>query len=391
MRKIITIFLSISIGLSAMSYQQFKKYTKKHAKTLRSQALSLRVTQEKNKILLRTQNPRLELEASRFNSNVIKTKFGYSAIVTQQVRTGNYYRGLSDKARASVLLQQAYIRDGKAGFFREVENIYTEYVYQAKLLRLLKEEYHLSNKMTNMVYQRYKTGSENRVAYLQAKTDTMMLKTQMHTTKNGMNKLYYQLLAVAGLTKRVSLQKHFIYSVSSKTNFVHRRNAKKKIFEAKKRLLQSQIRINKSRINSYEVYGGVENEPEQSILRVGISLPLPVWNKKNEEKALAKLQMGQLRLDKEQLNINLYTQKKMLKASIKELSKQYYSLKKLKKEQKILNAMLQEGYKIAQGSVFVMMNAKNKFIQTQKSLLQTQKNINNQKIELRYIQGQYND
>jgi len=53
--------------------------------------------------------------------------------------------------------------------------------------------------------------------------------------------------------------------------------------------------------------------------------------------------------------------------------------------------LLQEGYKIAQGSIFVMMSAQNKLIQTQKSLLQTQKMINNQKIELRFIQGQYND
>jgi hypothetical protein len=38
-----------------------------------------------------------------------------------------------------------------------------------------------------------------------------------------------------------------------------------------------------------------------------------------------------------------------------------------------------------------MMNAKNKLIQTQKSLLQTQKTINNKKIDLRFIRGQYND
>jgi len=63
----------------------------------------------------------------------------------------------------------------------------------------------------------------------------------------------------------------------------------------------------------------------------------------------------------------------------------------LKKEQQLLNDLLQEGYEISQGSIFVMMNAKNKLIQTQKSLLQTQKIINNKKIDLRFIQGQYND
>ncbi len=391
MKRIITIFLSLSLGLFAMSYEQFKKYTEKNAKALQSQALSLQTTQEENKILLRTQNPTLELEASRFNPDIVESDFGYSVIASQTVRTGNYYGGLEDQATASTLLQQAYVRDGKAGYFRTLENLYTEYVYQSKLLALLKEEYTLSNKMTDMVHERYKNGSENRVAYLQAKTNTMMLKTQMYTTKQEMHRLYYQLLAIAGLSKKVSLEKHFIYSVSTQTSSVLKTSPKEQILEAKKKLLESKIRINESSINSYEVYGGIEDEPEQSILRVGVSIPIPIWNDKSEEKALAKLQMQQLSLDKEQLSIDLISQKEMIKASIQELSEQYRSLKNLKKEQQILNDMLQEGYKIAQGSVFVMMNAKNKLIQTQKSLLQTQKNINNQKIELRFIQGQYND
>lgn len=391
MKRIITIFLSLSLGLFAMSYEQFKKYTEKNAKALQSQALSLQTTQEENKILLRTQNPTLELEASRFNPNIIESDFGYSVIVSQTVRTGNYYGGLEDQATASALLQQAYVHDGKAGYFRTLENLYTEYVYQSKLLALLKEEYTLSNKMTDMVHERYKSGSENRVAYLQAKTDTMTLKAQMYTTKNEMHRLYYQLLAIAGLSKKVSLEKNFIYSVSTQTNSVLKTSPKEQILEAKEKLLESKIRLNESSINSYELYGGIEDEPEQSILRVGVSIPLPIWNDKSEEKTLAKLQMQQLSLDKEQLSIDLNSQKEMIKASIQELSKQYHSLKNLKKEQQILNDMLQEGYKIAQGSVFVMMNAKNKLIQTQKSLLQTQKNINNQKTELRFIQGQYND
>ena len=73
------------------------------------------------------------------------------------------------------------------------------------------------------------------------------------------------------------------------------------------------------------------------------------------------------------------------------LSTQYQALKKLKAEQTALNQLLLEGYEIAQGSIFEMMNAKNRLIQTRKSLLQTQKMINTQKIELRFIQGQYND
>jgi len=391
MKKIIMIFLTLGLSAYGMSYQQFKKNAQKNAKILQRQTLSLKTTQEENKILLRTQNPIFGLEASRFNPDTVNSTFQYSGSISQTVRTSNYYGGLEDKANASTLLQQAYVREGEAGYLRTLEKLYTAYVYQSKLLFLLQQEYKLSTKVTGIVKQRYKNGSENRVAYLQAKTDTLSLKTQMFTTKQDMNSLYYQLLAIAGLTKKISLEKRFIYPVSTKVEGTSNINTKQQIIEAKVKLLECKMRMNESSIESYELYGAIEDEPDQSIIRVGIAIPLPIFNNKSEEKTLAMLQQQQLTLDNEQLTIDIHSQKEMIKASIRELNNQYYALKTLKKEQQVLNDLLQEGYKIAQGSIFIMMNAKNKLIQTQKSLLQTQKIINNQKIELRFIQGQYND
>jgi len=391
MKKIIMIFLTLGLSAYGMSYEKFKKYTQKNAKVLQSQVLSLQTTQEQNKILLRSQNPIFGLEASRFNPQGTDSSFQYSGSISQTIRTGNYYSGLEEKADANTLLQQAYVRDGKAGYIRTLENFYTEYVYQSKLLTLLQEEYTLSNKVNHIVKQRYENGSENKVAYLQAKTDTLSLKTEMFTTKQEMNALYYQLLAIAGLTKKVHLEKQFIYSISSQIATSSHTNPKQQILQAKEKLLKSQIRMNESSIESYDLYSSIEDEPDQSIVRIGISIPLPIFNDKSEEKMLAKLQREQLTLDSEQLEIDIFTQKERLKSSIKELVNQYQALKTLKKEQQLLNDLLQEGYKISQGSIFIMMNAKNKLIQTQKSLLQTQKNINNKKIDLRFIQGQYND
>ncbi len=385
------IFLTLGLSAFGMSYQQFKKHTLSNAKVLQSQALSLQTTQEENKILLRTQNPTLNLEASQFDPDLGSSSFGYAFTASQNIRTGNYYEGLEAKANASALLQQAYIKNGKAGYIKRLETLYTSYVYQSKLLFLLQEEYKLSNKVTGMVQERYTNGSENRVAYLQAKTDTLSLKTELYSTKQQMHSLYYQLLALAGLTTGLSLDKTFIYSVTPTKMQATKEHPKQQILQAKGKLIESQIHMNDSSINSYELYGEMESEPEQSILRVGLSIPIPVFNDRSEEKALAKLQMQQLSLDKEQLGIDLNTQKEILHSSIRELSGQYNSLKTLKREQTILNDLLQEGYKIAQGSIFMMMSAKNKLIQTQKSLLQTHKMINLQKIELYFLQGAYND
>jgi len=391
MKKIIMLFFTLSLTLFGMSYTKFKKHTLKYSKVLQSQNLSLQTTVQENNILLRTANPTLNLEASRFDPDFSSSNFGYSVSASQTIRTGNYLDGLRDKAYASTLLSKAYVVQGKARYIKTLERLYTEYVYQSKLLSLLQQEQTLSNRVTHMVKERYENGSENKVAYLQAKTETLVLKTQMHTTKQQVETLYYQLLAIAGFNKKVSLEKKFIYSVSHQTKESSKFSPKEQIVLAKEKLYASQMRMNESSFQSYEISTGIEQEPDQSILRLGISIPLSLHHDKREERTLARLKIQQLKLDNEQLSIDIQSQKQMLKASIKELSLQYNALKMLQKDQQSLTTLLKEGYQIAQGSLFQLMNAKNRLIQTRKSLLQIQKKINDQKIELRFLQGDYND
>jgi outer membrane protein TolC len=391
MKKIIMFFFTFSLTLFGMSYAKFKEHTLKNSKILKSQQLSLQVTQQENNILLRTSNPTLNLEASRFDEEIGNNSFGYSVSASQTVRTGSYMDGIKDKTYASTLLRKAFVRQGKAGYIKGLEGLYTAYVYQNKILSLLQQEYKLSNKVTSMVKERFQNGSDNKVSYLQAKTETLALKTQMYTTKQQLNSLYYQLLSTAGFRKKVSLEKKFIYSVSSKTKNSSKLSPEQQILQAKEKLYQSDLSMNKSSFQNYDVYAGMEKEPYQSILRLGVNIPLAMHNDRSEERMLAKLQGQQTKLDREQLSLNIHSQKQMLKASIRELSAQYFTLKTLQKEQQELTSLLQEGYKIAKGSLFEMMSAKNKLIQTRKALLQTHKNINDQKIELRFLQGDYND
>ena len=391
MMKTIILFFTLSLTLFGMSYKEFKAYTLKHSNILKSQTITLQTAQQQNNILLRTANPILSLEASRFDEKAGGDSFGYAVSATQSIRTGSYMDGLQNKAYASTLLSKAFVTQGRAGYLKAFEGLYTQYVYQNKMLTLLKQEYTLSNKVTEMVKERYQSGSENKVAYLQARTETLTLKTQMYTTKQQQSTLYYQLLAIAGLNKKISLPKQFIYSVSSKTKNSSRLSPQQHLIEAQEKLYQSDLTMNHSSFQNYDLYAGMEKEPEQSILRFGLNIPLSIHNDRSEERMLAKLKMQQTDLDKKQLTVSTHSQKQMIKAAIRELSSQYYALRSLQKEQQELTTLLQEGYKIAKGSLFQLMTAKNKLIQTRKALLQTQKIINDQKIALRFLQGDYND
>jgi outer membrane protein TolC len=392
MKKIIMIFLAFGLSAFGMSYEKFKNHTLKHSKVLQSQTLSVQTTEQENNILLRTSNPILTLEAASFDENLVNNRHsGYTFSASQTIRTSSYMNGIQDNTQASALLRKAFVTQGKAGYIKALETLYTAYVYQNKLLSLLEQEYTLSKKVTHMVKERFENGSDNKVSYLQAKTETLALKTQRYSTRQQINSLYYQLLATAGLRKKVSLEKQFIYSISSKTKNSSKLSPDQQILQAKEKLYQSHLNMNQNSFQSYDLYTGFEKEPYQSIVRVGVNVPLSLHNDRSEERMLAKLKGQQTQLEQEQLSLNVHSQKQMFKASIRELSMQYGALKMLQKDQKSLTALLQEGYKIAQGSLFQLMTAKNRLIQTRKSLLQTHKMINNQKIELRFLQGDYND
>jgi len=392
MTKIIILFLTFSLTLFGMSYRKFKDHTLKHSKVLQSQALTLQTTEQENNILLRASNPILTLEAASFDEEIVNNRHsGYTISASQTIRTGSYMEGIKDNTHASALLREAFVTQGKAGYIKALERLYTAYVYQNKLLSLLQQEYTLSGQVTHMVKERFENGSDNKVSYLQAKTETLALKTQMYSTRQEVNSLYYQLLATAGLKKKVSLEKRFIYSISSKTKNSSKLSPDQQILQAKEKLYQSHLSMNQSSFQSYDLYTGFEKEPYQSIVRVGVNVPLSLHNDRSEERMLAKLKGQQTQLEQEQLSLNVHSQKLMFKTSIGELSMQYKALKMLQKDQKSLSSLLQEGYKIAQGSLFQLMTAKNKLIQTRKALLQTQKMINDQKIALRFLQGDYND
>ena len=391
MKKIIMIFLGFSLTAFGMSYAKFKKHTLKHAKVLQSQELDVQKIKHENNIALRTPNPTLGVEVGRYDPEFSGAAYGYRISASQTVRTHGYLDALSSKAKAHTLLSRAYVKEGKAKYIKSLEDLYTEYVYASKMLSLLKQEIKLSSKMMRVAKERYVNGSETKVSYLQAKTQTLTLKTQMHTTKQKMNSLYYKLLAQGGFSKKVSLSKKFIYSVSNKNKRSKKLNTQQKILLAKEKLYASQIRMHENHFNSYDISTELEKEPEQSILRLGISLPLPLRHNKEEEKALARLKLAQLKLDQGQFSLDMKSQKKMFKSSIRELSQQYHALKNLKKEQQSLTHLLTEGYNIAQGSLFELMLTKNRLIQTKKSLLLTHKEINHMKIALRLIQGDYGD
>ena len=391
MSKIIPIFLILTLYSSAISYQSLKKHALKNATVLQKQELNLAIITQQNNIIMRTQNPTLNIEASHFNPEFANKEFGYGVTASQTIRTNGYYDAQEAQNSASVQLQERYTQQTKARYSRNFDRLYTQYVYESKRVTLFQDEYQLASKITKMIHAQYQNGSGTKVDYLQAKTSMLALKTQISTSKQVANRYLYQLLALAGFSKKVSLSKKFLYKTSINKPNKSKKTIKEQILMAKNELLKKKLALQQHTFKQYSLYGGIEKEPEQSILRFGVAVNLPIFNKNKEEQMLTKLQMMQLSLDKKQLTRTNALKKEQLRYTLQAIKEQSLGLNRLKKEQKNLFRLLQEGYNISKGSVFMMVNAQKRLIQTQKSLLLTQQLFNAKTIELHFLQGAYND
>ncbi len=390
-RKVLTLSLGFSLTLFGMEYQTFKEEVRKHAKILQSQDISLQMAEEESRILLRSSNPELGLELAGYDQDAGDTTLGYAASLRQRVRTGSFMEGLKMKVKASELLAKAYTAQGRAGYMKTLEKLYTEYVYESQMLTLLVREQKLLARVAHMVQIRYQSGSDTKVSYLQAKSEADVLNTQIYTAKAKKETLYRQLLSIASLQKEVALDAKFIYPVSLPDLKNIKTSPEQQLLYAKEKLYKSQYRMNQKSFQSYDIVASVEEEPDQTIGRVGVDIPLALFNTRKEERSLAKLKMHRAKLQNEQLAIETEAQKRIHLNTIKALVSQYRALKRLQGEQQELVTLLEEGYKIAKSSVFNLMRAKNKLIETRKALLKTQKEINEQTIALRFLEGAYND
>ena len=63
----------------------------------------------------------------------------------------------------------------------------------------------------------------------------------------------------------------------------------------------------------------------------------------------------------------------------------------LEKDQNELLLLFEEGYRISKGSLLDLLLTKRKLVSTRKTLIETVKLLNEQKIQLNYLQGKYND
>jgi len=379
----------VCASLSAQSFEIFLQNALQNSPYLQANNLNKEQAQEFSSLTTRYKNPTLELEASNFSPDLGESEIGYRFALRQPIRLWGVSANREDFAAAKEEQSLSLVRLKRAEFVREISLVFSEYKSALSAEVLAKEELIISEKIVEISKARYKNGTVARVKYLQAKVDQHRVKNRLDELAIKRLKSYYKLLTLSGLSEEVEIGSDYIFtlSVSSTTENSAELNFAKT--EVKSSLSSAQLSANK--IEWIDLVGEFEQEPNQSIARLGVEIPLAVFNTKSEEKKIS-----QIEAKKSELLVQNLTNTTMLK--LKEIKKSLTMLEKLQKSTQILLdyqeellKMYEDAYKVANIDLIELQIVKNQMIQTESKAIEIQLSLEQKIIEHNFLTGEYNE
>lgn len=376
-------------SLYAESFDIFLQKAIDNSPYLKASTLGIDQAKEEGSAITRYKNPSLELEYSRFEPDIGDSDNGFRVNYAQPIRLwgiGN------DKERLSEAVLQSANADyeqKRAAFIRDISLFYTQYAEQKMLVGLGEEERRIAKKIYEISKARYEAGTISRGVMLQSQVAYEMIQIRNESLSLTAMQSYYYLLKQAGINQELEVDTKHEFTVNALSSSAQNPDVINLHGVQEKAI--SQAAVNSNRVEWMSLYAEYENEPEQDIARIGVSLPLAFFNTKSQEKQIA-------RLEADKVDLLIQNKNTQLDLDNNRLQKQRQKLIRLKDQNtKVLETeiellkMFEEGYKIANINLLELQDIKNKVIETKERLIQIKTALNQNAITTNYMQGSYNE
>ena len=379
----------LSSFVYGQNFDQFLQNALQHSPYLQANALTALQADIEGEKLQRYANPSLDIEYSNFQINNAKNDSGYRASLSQPVRLWGITQ--DKKMMSDAIQQQAKAKYllNKADFTKKLSLIYLQYLNLKYHVDLAAKEQDIAQQIYTISTERYKGGSIAKGVLLQAQVDFELVEIKHHTLLIEMEQAYTNLLLFAGLTDSIEIEEEHTFEVQQ-TQYLQG-NPEILYTQTQNKLAYADAKLNTNKVEYLAFNFAYEKEPDRSIYRLGISLPLAVFNTKDEERKIAQLEAkkSQILLSYQEKKV-LFEKKSLLKKRALLLSLKTDNRNTLKHQKKLLK-MFEDAYKIAKVNFIALQTIKNKLVATQELLIQTKIALQKNAIQLNYINGAYND
>ncbi len=340
-------------------------------------------------ISTRLQNPNVELEIADFSAkrllrqNELGARMGISqGLLLPWVKSDK--KALA-KSRVSVAHERYNLE--KSAFIYKFNALYIEHKEAMKKETLAQEGIEIANHILSIAQARFSAGASARSELLQAKIEVQNAQSLQKRLKLQTQKAKNRLLLFANLERSIEVDAEHLFEVSQVSNM----HPLLKIAQQEEHVAKSELDVASHSVERIEIFSEIEAEPDQDIFRVGVSIPLPIFNNKSEEKQLAKL-----KLRNQQLAFS--TQERALKLEVKQLQNEILVEEEMKssymmllREQERLLAMYEEGYKIAKVNLLKLNSLKKELLANKEQILELGFAIEQKNIKISYLQGAYSE
>ena len=390
MKKIWFVPLLTTLTLCAQDFESFKEDALQNSPYLQANSLKVQSAQAVSKITMRYKNPTLGLEASQFSQNGTgSNESGFRVWFRQPLRLWGVGDDRENLAQSQQQSAKTSVSLSRAAFIRDLSLRFVAYKRLVALKNLALEELAISQKIAEISKARFEHGTIARVKYLQAKLDVKRIDNSVDTLDLAKTDAYYNLLAFAGLKQQRAIETDY--------NFTLQKNGKSfnspelAFLAAEKKVATAKAELNTNKLEWINIRAEFEKEPNQNIYRVGVRIPLAVFNAKKEEKQIAKLQaQTKAFLYKQKESANNFTLKKIARL-IEKLTALQKSTQELQTSQNELLLMYEDGYKIANINLIELQLIKNQMISTKEKLIEIQTQKEKNIIGYNYLTGAYNE
>lgn len=376
------LFVSLSAALMAESYEQFLAKAIEKSPYLNASVLMMDQAKLEGKKIVRYDNPILEVEKSKFRS-----ENGYRVGINQPIRLWGVGEDKEQISRSMVANAKASVAMERSRFIKELCVLYVDYAQNQKRLNLAQEELKIAQSINTVSKERYSNGTLSKALMLQADVAYADAASNLLEHQKEAMKSYDALREYAGIMEEISIDsEHLFLRVQDEKS-----SPELTLLSTENTLKASQAKLETRVIESIGVFGEYEKEPDQNIYRAGISIPLPLFNTKNEEKVLQEIQTRQNALFLKAHSDRLGLHKKRLIREIASLESLLQQRQENLKNAQELLAMYRDAYAVANVNLLELYEIKNRRIATQEEIISLQSQINRSTIEYNYLQGAYNE
>jgi len=379
----------LSTAVFAENFEQFLQKAIDQSPYLKAIAFGVDQAKEEGTLLTRYKNPSLALEYSRFEPELGDEDNGYRVNVSQPIRLWDVGNDKERLAIATVESANADFAQKRARFIRDISLFYTQYTQQKMLVNLGNEELRIAKKIYEISKARYDVGTISRGVMLQSKVAYEMIQIRNENLSLNAMQSYYDLLKQAGINEEIELDTTHEFEITLVEDNTLNPDILSLYSDQDKAV--SQVALNSNKIEWMRLFAEYENEPEQDIARIGVSLPLAFFNTKSQEKQIARLQADKSNLLIQNTNAQLDIENSRLQKQKQRLTRlENQNAKVLETEIELLK-MFEEGYKIANINLLELQDIKNKVIETKERLINIKTALNQNAIHTNYLKGSYNE